>query len=223
MNKALIFKEWLKTRKVFWVAFTVAILFAIYAVVSMNRVTTLKGVDHIWLIMLMKDNTFVSILQYLPVAIGIALGASQFVPEMTQKRLKLTLHLPVPMTRLIITMLSVGLAQLFIIFILQLLIVVIYDSTFLVHELVTRVALTTVPWYLAGFVGYLFTAAVCLEGTWRQRLLLALLGIGSIVVFFMGDAPEAYNSILLGLVLFVILSTLLPFRSVYRFKEGHQD
>ena len=223
MNKAIIFKEWLKTRKVFWVALAVAVLFALYAVMSMNRVATLKGVDHIWLIMLMKDNTFVSILQYLPLAIGLALGAAQFVPEMLQKRLKLTLHLPVPMTRLLIAMIAVGLAELLIIFALQLLIVVIYDSTFLVPELVGRVTLTTIPWYLAGFIGYLFTASVCLEGTWRQRLIVGLLGIGSVMVCFLHDAPEAYNGMLWILILFVILSTLLSFRSVYRFKEGHQD
>lgn len=223
MNKAIIFKEWLKTRKVFWVALAVAVLFAVYAVMSMNRVTTLKGVEHIWLIMLMKDNTFVSILMYLPVVIGIALGASQFVPEMLQKRLKLTLHLPVPMTRLIFAMISVGLLELLVIFVLQLLIIVVYDSTFLVPELVSRVALTTIPWYLAGFIGYLFTASVCLEGTWKQRLIVGLLGVGSIMVFFMNDAPEAYNCMLWLLILFVILSTLLSFRSVYRFKEGHQD
>lgn len=223
MNKAIIFKEWLKTRKVFWVALVVAVMFAAYAVMSMNRVSTLKGVDHIWLIMLMKDNTFVSILQYLPVAIGLALGAAQFVPEMLQKRLKLTLHLPVPMTRLLISMIAVGLAELLLIFAIQLAIIVIYDSTFLVPELVSRVTLTTIPWYLAGFIAYLFTASVCLEGTWRQRLIVGLLEVGSIMVFFMHDAPEAYNGMLWILILFVFLSTLLSFRSVYRFKEGHQD
>ncbi len=83
--------------------------------------------------------------------------------------------------------------------------------------------LTTLPWYFAGFIAYLFTASVCLEDTWRQRLIVSLLGVGSIMVFFMHDAPEAYNGMLWILILFVFLSTLLSFRSVYRFKEGHQD
>ena len=94
MEKALLYKEWLKTRRVFWVALAVAMALSIYAVIMINRLVSLKGVEHLWLIMLLKDNTFIDIIKYSPAAVGIAIGLSQMVPEMIGKRLKLTLHLP---------------------------------------------------------------------------------------------------------------------------------
>lgn len=40
---------------------------------------------------------------------------------------------------------------------------------------------------------------------------------------FAGDAPEAYNGVLLLFVVASLLCALLVYRSVYRFKEGLQD
>ena len=76
MEKALLYKEWLKTRRVFFAALVLAVALACYAVLMMNRLIELKGVDHLWLIMLMKDNTFIDIIKYSPLAIGIPIGAA---------------------------------------------------------------------------------------------------------------------------------------------------
>lgn len=223
MEKALIYKEWLKTRRVFWIALLFAVALAAYALLMMNRLIELKGVDHLWLIMLLKDNTFIDIIKYSPAVIGIALGAAQMVPEMTQKRLKLTLHLPYPQRKLVGLMLLSGLVELIVIYIIQLAILVIYDFTILPHELVWRVALTALPWYFAGFTAYLFVTAISLEGTWRMRVVLALLAVASLMIFFLQPAPEAYNGMAAIIVIFIVLLTLLSFGSVIRFKEGRQD
>lgn len=223
MEKALLYKEWLKTRRVFFAALVLAVALACYAVLMMNRLIELKGVDHLWLIMLMKDNTFIDIIKYSPAVIGIAVGAAQMVPEMTQKRLKLTLHLPYPQRSLVMLMLASGMAELLLIFVIQLAILVAYDFTILPHELVWRVALTAMPWYFAGFTAYLYVTAICLEGTWRMRVILALLAIATLMIFFLQPAPEAYNGMTLLLIAFTFLLTILSFGSVIRFKEGRQD
>ena len=59
MTKAIFYKELLKTRRVFWVSLLIAILFGIYAIMCIRRVGTSHGAEHIWLIMLMKDQTFI--------------------------------------------------------------------------------------------------------------------------------------------------------------------
>lgn len=223
MEKAILYKEWLKTRRVFFAALVLALALATYALLMMNRLIELKGVDHLWLIMLLKDNTFIDIIKYSPVIIGIAIGSAQMVPEMTQKRLKLTLHLPYPQQRLVALMLASGLAELLLIFISQITLLVIYDFTILPSELVWRVALTALPWYFAGFTAYLFVTAICLEGTWRMRIVLALLGIASMMIYFLQPALEAYNDMVVIMFIFTILLTLLSFGSVIRFKEGRQD
>lgn len=223
MTKAIFLKEWLKTRRVFWVSLLVAVLFAAYAIMCIRRVSTSHGVEHVWLIMLMKDQTFIDSIKYVPALIGIALGVAQMAPEMQQKRLKLTLHLPYPQNRLIAAMIGTGLAQLFAIFLLQALIIGIYYRGVVTSEMTWHVMLTTIPWYLAGFDAYLFTAATCLEGRWGRRIVLGLLGLGVLAIYFMQPAPQAYNGMLVGALIFTVLLILLSSLSVNRFKEGLID
>ena len=223
MEKAIIYKEWLKTRLTFIVALAIAIALAVYAVIMMNRLIQLKGVDHLWLIMLLKDNTFIDIIKYLPIAAGVAVGAAQMMPEMAQSRLKLTLHLPYPMHRLVGIMILTGMLELLVIFGLQLGIIAVYDLTILHPQLVGRVVLTTLPWYFAGFTAYLFTTAVCLEGTNRRRIILALIGVAVLIIYFLQPAMEAYNGMIIIMILAMAAFAVLPFGSVTRFKEGRRD
>ena len=119
MNKAIFFKEWIKTRGLFFIALLVSLCFAGYVMMRINRVITFKGADHLWAILLSRDTVFIELLQYLPLIIGALFASSQFIPEMTQKRLKLTLHLPYPQQRMILLMLLAGVAQISIVFLLQ--------------------------------------------------------------------------------------------------------
>lgn len=223
MEKAIIFKEWIKTRMVFFISLVLALATAGYAMLMVNRLIELKGVEHLWLIMLLKDNTFIDIIKYVPVAVGIAIGIAQMAPEMSQKRLKLTLHLPYPQGRLLALMLATGVSELLIIFALQTAVVAMRYSFLLPAELVWRVMLTSLPWYLAGFAAYFFVTSICLEGTWRRRIIIGLLGVAALMIFFLQPAPEAYNGMSLLLVIVVILLSILSFGSVIRFKEGRQD
>lgn len=223
MLKALFFKEWLKTRGVFFIALAVTVAISVYAVLMMSRLIQLKGVEHLWLIMLMKDNSFVDMVKYVPVLAGIAVAVAQMAPEMSQKRLKLTLHLPYPQNTLVTVMLVTGLIELIFIYLIQILIIGIYDSRILPVELTQRVLLTMGPWCLAGFTAYLFTCSICLEGTWKRRVILALLAIAVLLVFFLQPALEAYNGMLLLLIVFICLSMTLSFGSIIRFKEGRQS
>ena len=223
MTRAIFIKEWFKTRRCFFICLVLALCFAAYLILSMNRVAVNKGVDHIWLIMLMKDNLFVEAMKYLPVVIAVALAIAQMAPEMTQKRLKLTLHLPDPQTRLVLMMLLTGVVELLVIYLIQLAAIAIYDATFLPHELTSRVVLSTLPWYVAGLTAYFVTSAICLEGSTRRKVVLGLLGVCALYPFFVQPAPEAYNCFLPWLVIFAFAMALLAFCSIYRFKEGVQD
>ncbi len=44
MTKAIFFKELLKTRRVFWLSLILALLFAVYAIMCIRRVSTSHGV-----------------------------------------------------------------------------------------------------------------------------------------------------------------------------------
>lgn len=224
MYKALIFKEWLKTRRVFIVSLIAALLVALYVILSMNSLIAANGVCALWLAMIIKDASFVDAVKYLPLIIGIAMGVAQMAPEMSHKRLKLTLHLPYPQMRLVAIMLAAGLAQLIIIYIVQAAAIATYDATILTPGLVGRVMLTMLPWYLAGLCAYLFVSAICLEGTWYTRIILALIGIAVMMIMFLQSGTmAAYNNMIITIIVLIVILTVLSFGSIVRFKEGLQD
>ena len=106
MYRALLYKEWLKTRRVFYAAIIISVIMAVYAILNMNSVIETFGVGSLWLNMIQKDVSMVSILTYLPLITGLAMGIAQMTPEMSHKRLKLTLHLPYPTNKLVLLMLA---------------------------------------------------------------------------------------------------------------------
>lgn len=223
MEKALFTKEWLKTRSVFWICITVAAAMACYAFFILNRIAVAKGNDHIYLIMILKDQIFLDFLDYFPLAAGLAIGCAQMLPEMLQKRLKLTLHLPVSMYKSIGFMLITAYAELLVIFLVQAIALSLIYSHFIAPELVSHAMMTMIPWYAAGFIAYSFAAAICLEGTIFRKILIALIGVCVLRCLFFKLPPEAYNPGLWFFIVLIIVLPLLSFSSVYRFKEGRQD
>lgn len=159
----------------------------------------------------------------MPALLGVLLAVVQFVPEMAQKRLKLTLHLPFPQWKMILLMSGIGLGALALLFIVQTAVLWGYFHALLAPELVARILLTALPWYLAGLTLYLLTAWICLEPTWKRRLANLLIAVGVCRIFFLSDTPQAYDGMLSWLALLLVCSLFFPLLSVYRFKQGCQD
>ena len=139
MIKAIFYKEWIKMR---WFCLVAALFlagFTAYALLRVQRVITFKGAAHIWEVMLEKEVVFIDILQYLPVLLGVLLALVQFIPEMTHKRLKLTLHLPFPQRKMILLMTGMGLAALAVLSAVQAFVLWCYFHTLLAPELVSRI------------------------------------------------------------------------------------
>ena len=223
MIKALFYKEWIKMR---WFCLVAALFlagFTAYALLRVQRVITFKGAAHIWEVMLEKEVVFVDILQYLPVLLGVLLALVQFIPEMTHKRLKLTLHLPFPQRKMILLMMGVGLAALAVLSAVQAFVLWCYFHTLLAPELVSRILLTSLPWYLAGLALYPLAAWVCLEPTWRRRVADILVAVGVCRLFFLSETPQAYDGMLPWLLALLLCVLFFPLLSVYRFKQGCQD
>lgn len=165
MKKAIFYKEWIKTRRYFPIALTVSVIFIIYALLGVQRVINFRGVAHLWEILLSRDVVFIETLTYIPLLAGLLLAIVQFVPEMQQKRLKLTLHLPYPQNRMLMLMLIAGLSELIVIYLIDYLILYVYLQNILAPELTDRILLTSLPWYIGGITAYSLTSWICLEPT----------------------------------------------------------
>ena len=150
MIKAIFYKEWIKMRCFYPLSALFLFGATAYALLRVQRVITFKGAAHVWEVMLEKEVVFIDILQYLPALLGVLLAVVQFVPEMAQKRLKLTLHLPFPQWKMILLMSGIGLGALALLFIVQTAVLWGYFHALLAPELVARILLTALPWYLAG-------------------------------------------------------------------------
>ena len=223
MRQAIFYKEWIKTRWYFFLATLISWGFVSYSLLKINRVINFKGAGHLWEVMLERDVVFIDLLTYLPLIIGTLFAIVQFVPETQQSRLKLTLHLPCQHYQMIFRMLLFGILLLTGCFISNYIILSAYLEQIMTTELLRRILLTALPWYIAGITSYLLTAWICLEPTWKRRIVDILVTAGVLRIFFLSSVPEAYNRFLPILIVYKLLICLLPMLSVYRFKTGKQD
>lgn len=223
MIKAIFYKEWIKTRWMIVVSFLIASGFLFYLLLNLFRVIDLKGAVHIWDVMIQRDALFVDLFKYVPLFIGVILGITQYAPEMYHKCLKLTLHLPVSSTRIVMAMLGFGYTILLFLFGSCMMILYLGLSSILPLELTRHILLTASVWCLAGLAGYVLTAWITLEPTWKRRILNGIACFFLIRIFFLESAGEAYNHFLPTLIFFILCSSSFIFLSISRFKEGKQD
>ncbi len=223
MIKAIFYKEWIKTRWYWLLALLLSTGFAVYAMLRIARVYSMKGAEHLWIVMIQRDAIFVDLLQFVPLFVGLAFALVQFVPEMHHKSFKLTLHLPIRATRAVAAMLSFGSVLLIATFALSLMLMWGYLQSVLAPELWRHIILSTLPWYLAGLAAYLLTAWISLEPTWKHRVINGVVALLLLRIYFMSPAPESYNSFLPLLAVVTLSYSLLSMLSLTRFRDGRQD
>lgn len=223
MRKAIFYKEWIKLHRAGGLLMMMCICFTGYSLLRIQRVIEFKGIAHLWEILLQKEVVFIELLKYIPLVTGIVIGIVQFIPEMQQKRLKLTLHLPFSHQRMILLMLSFGLLMICTIFAVQSAILSGYLYHILAPELAGRIILTALPWFFGGIGAYIFTAWICLEPTRGMRIINLLIAAATLRIFFLTDTPQAYDSMLLPLILLMVCTIGFPWLSVKRFTAGKQD
>ena len=80
MEKALCYKEWIKTRYYYFLAILCHGGMTDTAYLKSTRAITMKGAPHLWGGNARKDVVFIDLLTYLPLLIGIFLAWVQFVP-----------------------------------------------------------------------------------------------------------------------------------------------
>ncbi len=223
MIQAIFYKEWIKTRWYMLLATLFMIGMTGYLMLRVGRAIALQGIDHLWVVMVQKDAIFIDLLQFVPLLVGILLAAVQFFPEMQRKCLKLTLHLPYSQKKMVMAMLAYGIVVLAACFATSFVVMGIYLPQHFTVELVLRILLSAAPWFLAGFAGYLLISWICLEPTWKRRVLNMIVAALVVRVYFLAPGAEAYNAFLPWLAVYTLLLASLSWISVLRFKEGKQD
>ena len=223
MKNALLYKEWKKTR-----FFAIGILLSgialmLYMFLSVGRSFRFAGMEHLWDVIVNRKQFLFRELKYYPLAAGICMAVFQYVPEMIQNRIKLTLHLPIKENSAVKLMLMYGLGILFVIYTLQCIALWFFSAYFFPHEFVASIFKTVAPWYGVGIMVYLFIAAICIEPTWKRRIVYAILCFGTAKLFILSDLPAAMTPMFGFLLLIVLITFPLSLLSVQRYKQGNID
>lgn len=218
--KHLIYKEWLKTRWFASIALLLNLGVLIYIFIAL-RSNFLSAGGTIYLSTLMTYKTqFFSLYRYIPLGIALLIGLSQFVPEITDKRIKLALHLPLHNLQIIYLMVVYGFVLLFLTMIPGILIFTGLISVYLPAEITIPVLQTMSPWLLGGFCAYFLIATIALEPAWKFRFLYILISYKVLTLFFMYLSIGNAVSLLPVLCLITGLSGIAPVYTSYRFNKG---
>lgn len=193
MYKFLLFKEWLKIKWVAASGYLLFILISAYTFLTIRSAGIHSGESEIWYKFIFVNSKFYNLYQLAPIAFGLALAIFQFIPELNQKRLRLTFHLPLDQKKTLFTMVLFGQFILWIGLLLLFASFALLNTFLLPIQLLQAAILSILPWGLAGVFCYNYVVTILLEPVLTQRIFHFFAGL--IVLFF-----YLQNTIMEGLI-----------------------
>lgn len=222
MLTQILYKEWIKLRKTTLFLSIVALLIEAYIYFILNKNVHAYGPFETWYISLYWRFSFYDVLKFTPLLFGLITGFAQFIPEKINNRIKLTLHVPLSSRRIITHLLTGGLVQLSIIYILMIILFhIICLNVF--DPLATNIFFThTISWFLAGYSIYFCIAGIIIEPNWIKKIPMLLIAF----IFTLILIPDHYVGAKSEFTWFYLILTattaVLPYHSIYRYKGGHK-
>jgi len=220
MINSMIFKEWLKTRWILLSILLISLLVLSKIFLTVAYEIRFYEANNYWYNLIFRSYVFFSWMIYIPTLSGIVLAIAQYYPEMNEKRLKLTLHLPVKEETILMSMVLFGGFSLLAIFLVTILAGAIFCFYFFPAGLSWSVMMTVYPWFLAGFVAYLSAAGIFIEPRWMQRIGMIIISVAFVYCLLYLRAYSLYEN---SFISFTWLSLLFIVYSVYatnRFRRG---
>ncbi len=221
MFKAIGYKEWMKIRGAILITAIAFLLVFINTALTLSYVMRTGEPNLYWNNLIFRMSLYYSLLEYLPLIAGIVLAFTQFFPEISENRLKLTLHLPLNEKSIILNMVAFGTMVLIAVFLFTIFLFTLLILHFFPVEFLYSFLLTTAPWFLAGVTVYWFSAAIFVEPIWLyRRIFLIIITLAYIMLLY---APKGYNNFAVSIHWFSLLSLSISISiliSTARFKKG---
>lgn len=209
----ILFKERHKLRLGWPVLAFFNLLAVIYLYMETRHLFKMDHAEIVWYRSIELGHIYYGILRYVPTVTGLTLAVMQFLPEMRDERLRLSLHLPVRAHNIILSHLLVGSLLLGALMALTALGLIIVSCLYFPVEIIKISLMTSAPWFLAGWCGYLGAALALLEPNLKLRLFNLLLTAGLLGPLLAKALPGAYASAFPALMLMPPLlfdAVLLP-------------
>ena len=221
MFKALGYKEWMKVRGAVLIIAIAFLLVFINTALTLSYIMRTGDPNLYWNNLIFRMSLYYSLLKYLPLIAGIIIAFTQFFPEISENRLKLTLHLPLNEKTIILDMVAYGTLMLVVLFLFTIFLFATIILYFFPIEFLYSFLITTAPWFLAGLTVYWLSAAIFVEPIWLyRRVFLIVITLAYIMLLY---AQKGYNNFAVSIHWFTLLSASLSISilvSTVRFKKG---
>jgi len=220
MFKSLVYKEWIKTRWFLLILTLLGLLAVGNVFLKLQHNITFNEANKYWYMILFQNIIFYKSLKFVPLVIGVLIAIVQYVPEITNKRMKLTFHLPINENKILMMMLAYGTIMLLLCYILLFLLYIGLGNTMLPKEIMQASLSSIFPWFMAGFAAYFLGALITLEVIWKYRIAYFLAASAFILFYFESGLSGSYALINGKLVILTLLLSISLTFSAYRFRKG---
>jgi hypothetical protein len=220
MLKSIIYKEWIKTRWFLLILTLIGLLAVGNIFLKVQHNIVFNEAHKYWYLILFQGQLFYKSLKFIPLAIGLLIALAQYIPEITDKRVKLTFHLPIDENNILLLMLAYGGMALLLSFGLMFGVFVTLSQHFLPIEIVRATIISILPYFLAGFAAYFLFAMVTMEAIWKYRIAYFLAASAFILFYFEPSIGGGYAMMNGKLILLTALISLSLTFSAYRFRKG---
>lgn len=220
MLRSIFYKEWLKIGKISTLLFIVGLLAIAGIHLSVRHELVLNDAEKIWDGIVNQRQTYFSIFKFIPLISGLLIGVAQFVPETTEKRIKLSLHLPMNEEEVVVKMIAFGAAVVTGLFLVLFLLFYGWGMLYFPYQILKLASVTVTPWFLSGIAAYFLSALVILEPIWKYRIAYLLSGGAFLSLFYKSNIAGAYQPSLIIFTICVLLISISPLFSIYRFRKG---
>lgn len=220
MVRSIIFREWIKLKTVLLITLGAEICYAIYSCMELKYF--IRNINPVKVIGVIGDNNYIFFhsLQTHFAIMGVIIALLQFLPEMKNKTLKLTLHLPYNNIKMLRNMLTIGVSVLLATSLFLLILFLSITSYYFPKEVVYAYLYSLLPWIASGLFSYLICSAFCIEQRWSLRFLMMFVLYFIVDTFILENAFFAYKSSILWFIACGLVSMFVPYYSLKRFKEG---
>lgn len=215
----LIYKEWIKTR---WFAL-VALVAGLAAVVGIFAGVAggIRDDAPFYLSRLLTNKeVFFALFRFVSLFAAVLIGVSQFLPEVVDKRIKLSLHLPLGPVRVVYSMVLYGFLLLSAILTCCLLLFVGLTAVYLPAEVIRAALVTMMPWVLGGMTAYFWIAMIAMEPVGKFRFFYFIVAYLLISVFMRKFAVGNVETLLPVLAALTGVSSVSVLFTARRFNKG---
>ena len=215
---AIFSKEYVKTRTSMLILFALGISLAAVIYFDLNRLFMLDHPEIVWYHTLDLKQIPYGIFKYLPMLSATVFCFCQFLPEMRDERLRISLHLPCPLGLLLLAHIVYGLILLMALMIAESGAILIILGRKYPLAYLPEAFWTMLPWCLAGIYAYLCCAWVLLEPKKKTKVLGLILGVCICTPLFQHYTPGAFSTAYLPFILGIPLLTVSLFLPALHFR-----